>query len=211
MPSKPVVEAVCLRVPLPVAVTDEELIKINDRNPGWKIERGVHDELEARLVGVGIVPCIDAELGAQIGNWRANGGGGRARGTSAAYNLIDGEGNTRTRSPSCSWISPERYQATPKANLSRTGFYTLCPDFAIEVSSPYDAPSRQHRRMEEWLHFGARLGWLVDPIQQRVWIYRPGHPAERLNRPATLSGEDVLEGLEVDMSEVWAFVDEDNE
>lgn len=198
-----------LKVPLPYPVTDEELIRINDRNAGWKIERASDAELEARLVGVGSVPCISAELVGQVANWRAHGGGGRARGTSAAYNLIDDEGNTQTRSPSVSWISPARYAATPAANLSRTGFHTLCPDFVIEVRSPYDRPVDHRRRMVEWLHFGAELGWLVDPISETISLYRPDQEPAVLTRPSTLSGESVLEGLLVDMTEVWSIVDED--
>ena len=63
--------------------------------------------------------------------------------------------------------------------------------------------------MERWLTFGAELGWLVDPIGQTVWLYRPGQEPEMLQRPATLSGESVLNGLEVDLADVWAFVDEE--
>ena len=58
------------------------------------------------------------------------------------------------------------------------------------------------------MQLGVQLGWLVDPLEQTVWIYRPNQEPEQLERPATLYGEDVLEGLEVDMAEVWAFADE---
>ncbi len=44
-----------------------------------------------------------------------------------------------------------------------------------------------------------RLGWLLDPIAGRVEIHRPGREVEILQRPATLSGEDVLPGLVLDL------------
>ncbi len=53
--------------------------------------------------------------------------------------------------------------------------------------------------MEEYLAQGARLGWLIDPLTGTVEIYRPGRPVERLERPATLSGEDVLPGFVLDL------------
>ena len=53
--------------------------------------------------------------------------------------------------------------------------------------------------MEEYLANGASLGWLIDPKRHKVEIYRPGRRAERLDRPTTLSGEDVLPGFVLDL------------
>lgn len=200
-----------LKVPIPEPISDEQLVQINDRNAGWKIERGREDLLEARLVGVGVIPRVGAELAAQLGNWKRNLGGGRCRGSSAAYNLSDAEGNQRARSPSVSWISQARIDSAPRGVLAGTGFPPLCPDFVIEVRSPYDRLADHHRRMAEWLHFGVRLGWLVDPIAETAWIYRPGAEPEMLPRPSELSGETILDGLVVDLTEVWAIVDEDKQ
>lgn len=62
--------------------------------------------------------------------------------------------------------------------------------------------------MQEWLLFGAELGWLVDPLEQSIWVYRPDQEPESLERPATLSVETVLVDLVVDMTEIWSLVDE---
>ena len=50
---------------------------------------------------------------------------------------------------------------------------------------------------------GARLGWLVDPFQKRVHIYRPGTAVEVLQNPATVSGEGVLPGFEMNIKSIW--------
>ena len=42
---------------------------------------------------------------------------------------------------------------------------------------------------------GVRLGWLIDPYQELVWIYRADGSVEQLDRPEALSGEDVCVGL----------------
>jgi len=57
--------------------------------------------------------------------------------------------------------------------------------------------------MAEYLASGARLGWLIDPSDRSVYIYRPGRPLERLRAPATLSGEAVLPGLVLDLAPLW--------
>jgi Uma2 family endonuclease len=38
--------------------------------------------------------------------------------------------------------------------------------------------------MQEYIANGARLGWLIDPIDKRVYIYRPGQPVEILDDPS---------------------------
>jgi Uma2 family endonuclease len=49
--------------------------------------------------------------------------------------------------------------------------------------------------MEEYIAQGVRLGWLIDPKGGTVEIYRPGRPVEILEKPATLSGEEILPGF----------------
>ena len=53
--------------------------------------------------------------------------------------------------------------------------------------------------MREYIAQGARLGWLIDPLGGTAEIYRPGRPVERLAKPTTLSGEDVLPGFVLDL------------
>ena len=47
--------------------------------------------------------------------------------------------------------------------------------------------------MQLWMDGGARLGWLIDPPNRRVYVYRAGQAEpEVLEDPETLDGEDVL-------------------
>jgi Uma2 family endonuclease len=56
--------------------------------------------------------------------------------------------------------------------------------------------------MEEYVANGARLGWLIDPFEKRVHVYRPGLPVERLDEPRTLDGGGVAPGFVLDLSEI---------
>ena len=42
---------------------------------------------------------------------------------------------------------------------------------------------------------GAQLGWLIDPLEKKVYIYRPNTRTKALNNPASISGEPLLKGL----------------
>ena len=46
--------------------------------------------------------------------------------------------------------------------------------------------------MQEYLNSGLRLGWLINPQEQQVEIYRPNQALEIVKLPTTLSGENVL-------------------
>jgi Uma2 family endonuclease len=56
--------------------------------------------------------------------------------------------------------------------------------------------------MEEYRRVGVRLGWLINPQQQQVEIYRLGREVEILQSPASLSGEDVLPGFTLDLRSI---------
>ena len=57
--------------------------------------------------------------------------------------------------------------------------------------------------MQEYIGNGARLGWLIDPAQKRVYIYRPNQPIEQLDNPSSLNGESILPGFVLDLNEIW--------
>ena len=56
--------------------------------------------------------------------------------------------------------------------------------------------------MEEYMASGARLGWLLDPINNCAIIYRPGQSPELIDGPAILRGDPVLRGFEFDFREI---------
>jgi Uma2 family endonuclease len=57
--------------------------------------------------------------------------------------------------------------------------------------------------MIEYMNNGAHLGWLIDRKNRKVEIYRQNREVEVLENPATLSGEEVLPGFVLDLTEVW--------
>ena len=95
--------------------------------------------------------------------------------------------------PDAAWITQERHDAL------RAGEYTStvpgAPDFVVEVRSRTDNVAATLAKMQEWMDGGTRLGWFIDPYERRVYVYRPDQPAEILDNPETLSGEDLLPGF----------------
>jgi Uma2 family endonuclease len=57
--------------------------------------------------------------------------------------------------------------------------------------------------MEEWIENGVRLGWLIDTKSKSIHVYRPGREPEILKDIDNISGEDVLNGFELDLTAIW--------
>jgi Uma2 family endonuclease len=52
-------------------------------------------------------------------------------------------------------------------------------------------------------YLGNICGMWVDRKQRKVFIYRSQLPLEELDHPLTLSGENVLPGFILDLSQIW--------
>lgn len=81
-------------------------------------------------------------------------------------------------------------------------FPPICPDFVIELRSCTDNLTPIQNKMQEYLNSGLRLGWLIDPKNKRVEIYRQGQDVEVIASPTTLLGEDVLPGFVLDLKSI---------
>ncbi|NEQ69144.1 MAG: Uma2 family endonuclease [Symploca sp. SIO2D2] len=99
------------------------------------------------------------------------------------------------------WVIRESWESLTRQQ--RKGFVPLCPDFVIELRSESDSLPKLQAKMREYIDNGAKLGWRIDPQNQRVEIYRAGREVEVLEHPSSLSGEDILPGFILKLKRVW--------
>ena len=116
-------------------------------------------------------------------------GTGRAADSSAGYVLPNGA----IRSPDASWVSNERLASLSTDEKSR--FLPMCPDFVIELRSATDPLPPLRAKMSEYIASGAVLGWLIDPANRQVVVYRPELAAEELDSATSVSGDPELAGV----------------
>lgn len=55
-------------------------------------------------------------------------------------------------------------------------------------------------KMQEYMDACVQLGWLINPQQQQVEIYRPEQDVEVQNLSTELSGENILPGFSLNLS-----------
>jgi Uma2 family endonuclease len=109
--------------------------------------------------------------------------------------------NSAKRSPDATWISNARWnQVSPQ---ERKIFSKVVPEFVAELRSRRDRVKTLQAKMEEYIDNGVQLGWLIDPLQKRVHIYRAGQPVQVLDNPATISGDPALPGFVLKLGEIW--------
>ena len=177
-------------------LTDELLLAIAGVNDCWRLERNAEGALEINALAGLLSDDASFEIGIQLRQWATE---GHVSGSSGGYVLPSGA----ARAPDAAWTSADRWQGLPTRgdNMGRS-----VPDLIVEVRSAGQLVSKQREKMEEWMAGGARLGWLIDPFtgEGEVWVYREGaEEPEHLERPESLSGEDVAVGLTVDLTAVW--------
>jgi Uma2 family endonuclease len=172
-----------------VNLTDEQFYHLCQANQTWNLERNQKGELL-------IMPPVgrnsgnrEADLIADVTIWNRQSNSGKVFSSSTIFRLPKGG----YRSPDVAWIKRERWEALSAEE--REKFPPLCPDFVIELRSRTDSLTSLREKMREYLASGLRLGWLINPQQQQVEIYRLNSDVEIINLPATLSGEDVLPGF----------------
>ncbi len=136
----------------------------------------------------------EADLIIDLGIWNRQTGLGYVFSSSTIFKLPNGA----DRSPDVAWIKLERWQAlTPE---QRRKFPSIAPNFVIELRSATDDLAMLHSKMQEYMDAGVRLGWLINPQQQQVEIYRLKQDVEVRNLPTELSGENVLPEFSLSLS-----------
>ena len=178
-------------------LTDEQFFELCIANRDLRFERSADGELIIMAPTGWGTGNKNAEISGQLWAWNRQIGLGKVFDSSTGFRLPHGT----DRSPDASWVSKGRLEAL---NADPAMFLPLAPDFVVELRSQSDTLQPLQTKMQEYIENGVRLGWLIDPNNQQVEIYRPGQAVEILESPVSLSGEEVLPGFSLDLNLLWA-------
>jgi Uma2 family endonuclease len=186
-----------MRVRAAVPITDDALFEFCRINRDLRIERTKEGELLIMSPTGGETGRRNFTLIGIFAAWSARNGTGVGFDSSTGFLLPNGA----ERSPDLAWVHGHRWhKLTPD---QRGRFVPLCPDFVVELRSPSDDLAELQAKMQEYRDNGAALGWLIDPEQRCVFVYRRGAPVERADAPVRLSGEPTLPGFALDLTAIW--------
>jgi Uma2 family endonuclease len=183
---------------LGLTVSDAQFELLAAANRDIRLERSATGELIVNPPTGWETGERNSSITSQLGWWHENHYElGKVFDSSTAFKLPDGA----TLSPDASWISREKWEAL-SAEQKGT-FASVCPDFVVELRSGSDNLKPIQKKLQQYIDNGAELGWLIDPKNRQVEIYRVGQPVETLSAPAKLSGEDVLPGFVLNLNRIW--------
>jgi len=183
---------------LTLTITHEQLVQLAQVNRELQLERTATGELIVMPPTASNTGKRNFDMAGQLWFWNRQSKLGVAFDSSTGFHLPNGA----DRSPDMAWVRQERWDAlTPEQQAS---FAPLCPDFVVELRSKNDKIQPLRAKMREYIENGASLGWLIDRNNKKVETYRQGQDVEVLEHPASLSGEAVLPGFVLDLTEVWS-------
>lgn len=183
--------------PLLRKLDDDDFFEFCQANRELRIERTKEGDVIVMPPTGGETGGRNFDLTGEFRNWVKADGRGKGFDSSTGFTLP----NSAKRSPDLSWVKLDRWNAL--TDEERRKFPPLCPDFVVELRSPTDSLSYLKNKMEEYIENGAQLGWLIDPVEKKVYIYRPDAEVECLDNPESVSGEPLLKGFALKMKEVW--------
>ena len=180
-----------------IQMSGEQFFQFCRINDEWRIERTTEGDLEIMPLTGGGTGNRNFKLATRLGFWTERDGTGVAFDSSTGFVLPNGA----TRSPDASWVRRERLAELSTEQKER--FLPLCPDFVVELRSPSDRLENLQDKMREYLENGARLGWLIDPEERRIYVYEPGKEIRTLQNAEEVSGGTVLPGFVLDLRQIW--------
>jgi len=174
----------------------ESFDEIASLNPDLRIEQESNGEFVFMSPTGGESSSRNMEIAWQLMSWTKR-FGGVCFDSSIIFCLPDGS----KRSPDASWIATDRWTAL--SLVDRKKFPPIAPDFVIELRSESDRLATLQDKMTSYNQNGVRLGWLIDPFDKQVHVYRPGNSPDVLSNPETVSAGDMLPAFDLDLRAVW--------
>ncbi|MEO0375275.1 MAG: Uma2 family endonuclease [Cyanobacteria bacterium P01_A01_bin.17] len=172
-----------------VELTDDAFYQLCGANPEVKFERSAQGELVVMPPTGGFSGNRNSKLTARLEMWADADGTGLAFDSSTMFKLPNGA----YRSPDAAWIRLDRWKTL--TIQEQESFPPICPDFVVELRSASDSLRPLQDKMQEYLENGIQLGWLLDPKNRMVEIYRSDQEKQIVQAPSQLTGESVLRGF----------------
>ena len=178
-------------------INDDEFLKLSRENQDLQIEMTKDGDLIIMPGTGGLTGNRNARIIARAVIWAEKDGTGVTFDSDTIFRLSNGA----KRLPDFSWVKNERWNALTKKQQEK--IVPFAPDFFIELRSPSDSLKDLQTKMQEYVENGASLGWLIDPGERKVYVYRPNIEVVILDHPKEVSGEPLLKEFTLNLQEIW--------
>ena len=178
-------------------MTDDEFAEFCAEHPDLFFEMTAEGEIIVMPPTYSLTGARNSKIMKQLDTWAERHGRGIVCDSSTGFVLPNGA----RRSPDAAWTLKSRIAILDPASQDK--YWHLCPDFVIELKSSTDRLRVLREKMREWIANGAQLGWLIDPDQRSVTIYRPGGEVETRQEIDSIGGEGPVAGFTLELALIW--------
>ena len=84
--------------------------------------------------------------------------------------------------------------------------FEIVPDWTVEILSPDQNPTRVINNILFCLNHNAKLGWLIDPEEKLVLVFKPQQQPEAKENQDILPVLDVLSDLQLSADDLFALL-----
>ncbi len=183
--------------PPPGLAVEDDVVRINDHEDrlcelvdGVLVEKavGAHESMIASLIiSILVIHVKKGNLGIVCGE------GGTIR-------LFPG----MVRIPDAMFVSWDRLPGRRPLGPDDPPIPDIAPDLAIEILSKSNTRKEMDDKLRDYFKAGVRLVWYIDPRKKTVKAYMNENHFETFGIDQTLTGGDVLPGLEIRLASLFA-------
>lgn len=178
-----------------VNLTDEQFFNLCQSNDFLRFERTADQQILVMTPSGIHTSYKNGDLFNELKNWNRIAKLGYVYGSDAGFTFP----NNAVRSPDASFVYKAKIDAL--SDFEKERFAHVVPEFVVELMSPSDSLKHHQEKMKEYIENGVRLGWLIKPKTEEVYIYRQFAEIELIKGfNNVLSGENILPDFTFDLS-----------
>ncbi len=176
---------------------NDDFLQLSRDNQDVQIEMNKDGDLIIMPGTGGLTGKRNIRILRKLDEWTEKDGTGVAFDSDTIFCLPNGA----KKIPDASWLSNEKWDALSAEEQDK--IVPFAPDFTIELRSRTDSLKDLQEKMQEYIENGVSLGWLIDPSESKVYVYRPEKEVEILDNPKEVSGEPLLKEFTLNLEEIW--------
>lgn len=87
--------------------------------------------------------------------------------------------------------------------------FPIAPDWTVEILSPRQSQTKVVRNILHCLDHGSTMGWLIDPDEELIFVYRDDHTVFAFDQPqARLPLPDFASAVQLTVGQVFGWLED---
>lgn len=186
-----------LHIPDEIRFDNERLFLLCEANEDVHIEREANGDIIVMSPTGSRGSSREADVIRQLGMWAEIDGTGVVFSSAGGFVLPNGA----MRAPDAAWIRSQKVE--PFSEDEQDKFLPVAPDFVVEIRSRSESLPWLQRKLEEYIENGVEMGWLIDPADRTVYVYKQGKARMTFRDIEQISGDPVLPGFVLKLERIW--------